>query len=505
MRAPPLQEDEPQMSQTPASGSDAIRAGAWSATDVLIRQAMQFAITITLARLLSPEDFGTIALLAVFTTLATTILEGGPTTALIRTRSSTLAQESTVFWFNIMLGCAFALLLVCLAPLIADFYDLPILFPLVAVAAAQVVVMAIGSIQTAMLSRALNFRNLLFVGLASTLVSGTVAITLALWGYGPWALSLQMFSAAAVTTAALWYWGGWRPMLVFRVSETRPMFRFGAHVIGSGLLDVLANQSFVLVLGKMHGVRELGFFNRASTAHALPLNILSSIIGRITLPLLATRSADPDSLRSAVRRVVRVAMVINVPMLVGLSVLADLAIVLLFGDEWLPAAPVLRILALTGAAYPVAMVLMQAILAQDRSRAYFRLAVVKQSFTAAAAVTGSFFGILGLSYALLVVAVGSFLLNAYAAKRLFGYGPVAQIRDIAGILAASASMAAFLLGLRTLLDVSPVAEAGMLVLAGGSFYLTFCVIFRITALTEALPLLQGLAAPLLRRIARRPG
>jgi O-antigen/teichoic acid export membrane protein len=294
-------------------------------------------------------------------------------------------------------------------------------------------------------------------------------------------------------------------MLVFRVSETRPMFRFGAHVIGSGLLDVLANQSFVLVLGKMHGVRELGFFNRAATANALPLNILSSIIGRITLPLLATRSADPDSLRSAVRRVVRVAMVINVPMLVGLSVLADLAIVILFGDEWLPAAPVLRILALTGAAYPVAMVLMQAILAQDRSRAYFRLAVVKQSLTAAAAVTGSFFGIIGLAYSLLAVAIGSFLLNGYVAKRLFGYGPAAQLRDIAGILAASASMAAFLIGLRTLLDVPPVVEAGILVVAGGSFYLAFCMIFRITALTEALPLLKSLAAPLLRRIARRPG
>lgn len=491
------------MSPEPASANDAIRAGAWSATDVLIRQAMQFAITITLARLLSPEDFGTVALLAVFTALAASVFEGGPTTALIRTRGSTLVQESSVFWFNIMLGAAFGLLLLCLAPLIARFYGLPVLKPLIAVAAAQVMLVAIGSIQTAMLTRALNFRSLLFVGLASTLFSGAVAIWLALAGYGPWALSLQMLSAAAVTTASLWYWSRWRPLLVFKVAETKALFRFGGHVIASSVLDVMASQGFALIFGKMHGVRDLGFFNRAQTAQALPTNILSNIIGRVALPLLATRSDDLDSLRSAVRRAVRVAMAINVPMLVGLSVLADLAIVILFGDAWLPAAPVLRILALTGAVYPVAMVLMQAILALDRSRAYLRLAIAKQSFTFVTVLTGSFFGIMGLAYSIIVVALGSFLMNAYVAKRLFRYGPAMQLNDISGVATASAAMAAGLIGLRALLDLPPVLEAIAIIPAGAAFYLAFAALFRVTAVLEALPLVTSLALPLLRRIARR--
>jgi O-antigen/teichoic acid export membrane protein len=464
---------------------------------------MQFAITITLARLLAPEDFGTVALLAVFTALATAVFEGGPTIALVRNRDSTLVQESSVFWFNIMLGAAFALLLLCLAPLIARFYGLPILAPLIAVAAAQVMMVAAGSIQTAMLTRALNFRSLLFVGLASTLVSGTVAICLAVAGYGPWALSLQMFSAAAVTTAALWYWSRWRPILVFKVAETRAMFRFGGHVIASSLLDVMANQGFALIVGKMHGVRDLGFFNRAQTAQALPVNILSSIIGRVALPLLATRSDDPDSLRSAVRRAVRVAMAINVPMLVGLSVMADLAIVILFGDEWLPAAPVLRILAVTGAVYPVAMVLMQAILALDRSRAYLRLSIAKQSFSFATVVTGSFFGIMGLAYSMIVVVIGSFLMNAYVSGRLFGYGPVAQLQDISGVAAASAFMAGCLIGLRALLDLPPVFEAAALIPAGAAAYLAFALIFRVSAVTDAIPMVAQLGAPLLRKIRRR--
>jgi O-antigen/teichoic acid export membrane protein len=354
-----------------------------------------------------------------------------------------------------------------------------------------------------MLTRALNFRSLLFVGLASTLVSGSLAIWLALAGYGPWALSVQMFSAAAVTTAGVWYWSRWRPILVFKAAETKAMFRFGGHVIASSMLDVLANQGFALIVGKMHGVRDLGFFNRAQTAQALPVNILSSIIGRVALPLLATRSDDPDSLRSAVRRAVRVAMTINVPMLVGLSVMADLAIAILFGEEWLPAAPVLRILAATGAAYPVAMVLMQAILALDETRAYLRLAVAKQSFSFATVMTGSFFGIMGLAYSFIVVVIGSFLMNALVAKRLFGYGPVAQLKDISGVVAASTFMAACLIGLRALLDLPPVLEAAALIPAGVAAYLAFSLIFRVSAVTDALPIMAQLGAPVLRKLRRR--
>jgi O-antigen/teichoic acid export membrane protein len=198
-------------------------------------------------------------------------------------------------------------------------------------------------------------------------------------------------------------------------------------------------------------------------------------------------------------------MAINVPMLVGLSVLSDLAVQLLFGARWLPAAPVLALLALTGAAIPLAGVLMQAILAQGSSRAYLHLAIAKQSFGLAAAVVGSLFGIMGLAYAALVAAIAGFLMNGFMAKRLFDYGPLAQLKDLAGIIAAAASMAAFLLALRMLLDLPPLLEACAAVAAGAGFYLGFAMLFRVQAVTETIPMVLGLLSPVLRRLRRRPG
>lgn len=486
------------MSSTPPSATDAARAGAWSGADILFRQGLQFVVTVILARLLAPQEFGTVALLAVFTSLWTIVLEGGANTALIRARASSIIQESSVFWLNVIVGLICAATLLLIAPLVAGFYGIPLLVPLMTVAAGQVVLVALGSIHTALLTRHLRFRALLLVGFTSTIISGAVAISLAAAGYGVWALSMQALSGAAATTAALWIVSKWRPVFRFSFSEARSLFRFGSHVVISGMLDVLYTQGFALLIGKMYGVRDVGFYARAQNTQALPTGIISGIIGRVTLPVLAARADDGEGLRRAVSRSARLAMALSLPLMVGLASLSDVAIALLFGPAWAPAAPILSVLALAGSFYPHALLLQQGILAQDKSQAYMNLIMLKQALGLATMIVGSFFGIMGLAYSQLLYGFGGVLITGYAARRHFSYGFTEQFRDVAGIIAISAAMGLGILWISTATDFSPLVDALLLIPAGAFLYVLLALLFRVSPVLDLLQLVGGAASPMRR-------
>lgn len=488
------------MSSAPPTAQDAARAGMWSGVDLLLRQGLQFAVTVTLARFLAPQEFGIVALLAVFTGLWTVLLEGGANTALIRTRSSTHVQESSVFWFNLAAGLLCAALLLLIAPLVARFYAIPLLVPLMSVTAVQVVLVSLGSIQTALLVRALRFRSLVLVGLGSTIVSGSLAVALAISGFGVWALSLQALAGAAATTIGLWLASRWRPAARFSFSEARALFRFGSHIVISGVLDVLYTQGFALLIGKMHGVRDVGLYARAQNTQALPTGIVAGIIGRVTLPVLATRVDDPEGLRRAVSRATRLAMALSMPLAIGLASLADAAVFLLYGPAWAPAGPILCVLAIAASFYPHAIILQHGILAQDKSQAYLNLIMAKQALALATMVVGSFFGIMGLAYSQIFNGIGGTLLNAAAARRHIGYGFGDQARDLGGVVAIAAAMGLAIAWLRAVTEFPPHLDAAVFIPAGAAIYVLLALVFRVGPVLEALQLsgtmLRGLAARL---------
>jgi teichuronic acid exporter len=499
----------PQAPEALVGADGAVRAGAWSALDIFLRQGMQFAALIAMARLLAPELFGTVALLTVFTALASVIVEAGPNIALQRHHGSTRAQESSIFWFDVVAAIVIALFLIALSPFIAAFYGYPILQPLMGVAAAQIVVTAAGSVPSALLVRKLRFRAMFFIGAAAATLSGAVGIGLALAGFGVWALSLQAFTMALTTTLMLWAVGGWRPLPRFDWRATRPLFRFGSHLVVTGFLDVLYLQGFALIVGKLFGVREVGLYNRAQQTQWLPSGVLMQIIGRITLPMFAARTDDPEALKRAVRRAMRLTMVINVPVMVGLAALSDLILFLLFGRAWISAAPILSVIAIAGLLHPTALINLQALLAQDRSHYYLWLTVLKQGVGVTAVTIGSFFGIMGLAYAMVAYCLVGFVINAWPSRTFLGYGPLAQVKDLLPILALGAAMGALVLLARPYIDLGPVLDFVLLVLLGATFYLGAAIMLRIEALDDAFDLGLQLFPERLRmplaRVLRRAG
>ncbi len=487
------------------SVAKATSAGAWSALDIVLRQVVQFGVSVLLARLLSPDDFGIIAIIGFFSSLSIVFVQGGLTLALVQRTETTHDQENAVFWTNLCAGVLFALLIIVVAPTVASFYEYPVLSALMYVAAAQVVLSAFGAVHTALLTRSLRFDLLTRTGILSSLSSAAAATWAALAGWGVWALAVQLIVTALVGTIALWWVSDWRPTWRTRFGTIRNLYRFGFHLSVSSILEVLHAHGFTLVIAKIYGPTELGYLARAANTQSLPTGIISQIIARTALPLLSARADDRDALLRGFRAAVSLAMLLSVPLMAGLAVLSDLVIFVVFGEKWMPAAPVLKLLAISGIVAPLHVLNLQLLLAVGDSRSYLKLEIYKKIASVACIGVGCFFGIIGVAYSILLLTLISFVINARPAEASIGYGPVRQLIDLRGIAAAALFMSAGVYGLKSVIVLPPLPLLAVLVAAGGLLYLAFGLAFRVRAFSEALALVADVLHRRPAFLRRSPG
>ena len=467
----------------------AAAAGLWSALDIVLRQGVQFVVTIVLARLLAPEDFGIIALLTFFTALSIAFAQSGLTAGLVQRQDTSRDEESAVFWWNLAVALVFSVALVAAGPAIAAFYGHPILAPLMWIAAAQIVFSALGAVQTALLSRSLQFAQLTKIGIASSVLSGAAGIGIALAGGGIWALAAQMALAAAIASAGAWIVSPWRPSFHRRFKTISSLLNFGSWVSVGMLLEVLYTQGSSLLIGKLYGVRDLGFYNRAMSTQLLPSSILAQIVARIALPLFAARATEPDALQRGLKMAIGLAMMINLPAMVGLAILAPEVIVVLFGAKWLPAAPILSILAVSGILFPLHAINLQMVLAQGHTRIFLRNEIAKKTIGVTCMLVGSLFGIVGLAYSQVAYSLLAAIVNARPSHVSVGYGLGRQLRDLGGLFITTVVMAAGVLALKTVLRLDPLPTLIVCTAVGGLLYLLTGFLLRSASFLDALSLL----------------
>ena len=407
---------------------------------MVARQVIQVAVIIALARLLTPEEFGTVALLSLFLGIASVLADGGFSLALIQRKDITHVDESTVFWINLAAGALLAAGISLQAPVFADFYNVPVLEPLAQLMSLGVLLSAMGSVPSALASKQLDFRRLFLVGAVATVASGGLAVTLAWQGHGIWALASQYVTMTAVSTAMLWILSGWRPRLIFSAESARRLFGFGGYMLASNLLDTAFSRSYTLLIGRWYGVRELGFYQRADTTQQVPAAVLSSIASRVAFPLLSHATDDKAQLRRGVRLGLRGLMLINAPMMLGIAALAGPLLEAVFGATWLPAAPILQVLCLAGLFWPVHVLNLTVLAAQGHARIFFRLEVIKQALGLAFILIGALNGVMGVAWAMVAAGLVSVLVNTFFTQRHLGYGLVAQSVDLFPTLAVSSVM-----------------------------------------------------------------
>jgi teichuronic acid exporter len=459
----------------------AISALRWSAIDAAGRRGVTFAVTIILARLLSPLEFGLVGMISIFTALASAIVDSGFGAALIQRNTITESDKSSVFYFNAAVGAVGGTMLFLSASPVAHFYRQPILLPMVRWMALNLFIESLGVAQVALLTRSLDFRSQFKAGFLALLVSGLVAVSMAASGWGVWSLVAQTVLSTTVFTATVWILCSWRPRTRFNPSSLRSLARFGSPLLCASFLNVVFDRVQMLIIGKAYSANQLGYYSRAFNTQQLPSSLLSTIVGRVMFPVFAQRSDDIHNLRRNVKSALAGLMLFTLPIMTALAITARPLVLVLFGEKWLPSVPYLQLLSVAGLCWPIHIINLNVTMAVGRTNLFLRLELVKKLLIALGVVCTFKISVIAMVWATVIVSVLSTTINSYYSERLIHYGFRKQIADLMPYLGASFLMACVRFTIIQTFHAPPVIQGLVAFIASASCYICCCAGFRLQA------------------------
>lgn len=396
----------------------------WVFTDRFGTLSINFIVNIILARLLTPADFGLIAMVIVFFELSTVFVNSGLAAALIREKEVTDTDKSTVFFFNFAVSILFYVALFFGAPAIASFFDQPLLIWIVRIMGLNIIIGAFTTVHRAILTKEIHFQLQTKSRLIASFISGLVAVILAFQGFGVWALVAKFGLTILIDAIFLWVFNNWKPSLVFSVASFKRLFAFGSNILATNLLEKFFTHLYKLVIGKFFTAATLGFYTQASNFKNLVVNSLFVTLQRVTYPVLATLQDDLGKLKQGYRKILRISTFVILPVLVILGVLAEPILFTLLGAKWLPAVPFLQLICIGGLTHHFSAVNLNMLLVLGHSNLALRLEVVKKITIVIAIIVGIQYGIYGLVIGEVVSSYLALTINAYYSKKFLSYSLV---------------------------------------------------------------------------------
>lgn len=407
--------------------------GAWSFIEMASRQGLQLLIYVVMARLLTPEAFGLIGMTAIFMALSQSVVMSGFGQALIQKQDTTIVDESTVFYFNIVAGIVMCCGLSLAAPWIADFYGEPLLTPVTRVFSISLIINSFGIVQNALLMKEVRFKTRAYARIPSVVISGIVGITMAYMSFGVWAIIAQFMVMNFCFTVGLWILHPWRPVLRFSFSSFRTLWGFGSKLLLSGLLNTIFLRGYSIIIGKLYAARELGFYQNAKELVAVCSQMLSSVVAQVNFPLMAKIQDEPERMRLAFSRVLKITMLLISPIMVGLCIVAPNLILVVLGEKWSGSILYIQILCFTGLLYPIHMLNLSVLQAQGRSDLFLRLEIIKKVITVLCVLASFRYGVIGLLMGQCVSSTIGLTVNTFYTKKSMDAGLIMQLRWLAGI------------------------------------------------------------------------
>ena len=393
-------------------------------------QLVTFIVSIVLARILDPAVYGTIALVTVIITILQVFVDSGFSTALVQKKDADDTDFSTVFYFNIVMCLGLYALLFFSAPLIAAFYEMPDLTPVIRVLGLTLIVSGLKSVQQAYVSRHMLFKKFFFSTIGGTIAAAIVGIGMAVYGFGVWALVGQYLVNLIADTAVLWITVRWRPKKVFSWGRLKGLFSFGWKLLVSGLLDTIYKDIRQLIIGKKYTEEDLAFYNKGNQFPSLIVTNINSSIDSVLFPVMSKEQKDKSAVKAMTRRAIKTSSFIMWPLMVGLGVCAEPVVRLLLTDKWIFCVPYLRIFCFTYAFYPIHTANLNAIKAMGRSDLFLKLEIIKKVIGVAILLSTMWHGVLIMAYSLLFSTVISSFINAFPNNKLLGYSYLEQIKDM---------------------------------------------------------------------------
>lgn len=402
----------------------------WSSVHKFGTMGISFVANLVLARLLTPEDFGIIGMIAVFIVISGTLVDGGFASALIQKKNPTKEDYSTIFYWNLFISVVLFITLYLTAPAIERFYNIPDLSIIMRVQGLVLIMNAFNIIQFNQLRKQLNFKLLASTNLRAAILGTTVCIVMAFIGFGVWSLVTQLLLTTFLQTIFLWYASSWRPALVFSRKSFRELFGFGSFMLLTSILDKTYNNVQALIIGRVFSAGDLGFFSQAKKLEDIPVRGLSTIVNQVTFPVFSQMKDDLERMRKGISKSLKAITFLNFPLMVLLIVIAKPLILFLFTDKWDESIPYFQILCAGGMIWTVNTTNTNIFKSLGRSDIYFYVQLTKRIIGVLMILYGLRYGIEGMLYATALSAYVFFFVNTYFSSRLSGYSTLHQIKDI---------------------------------------------------------------------------
>jgi O-antigen/teichoic acid export membrane protein len=412
----------------------------WSAIERFSTQGVQFILSIFLARILSPKDFGLIAMVMVFLVVLDTINETGFGAALIQKQDRDDVDYSTVFIFNLVLGFFLYFFLFLFAPQIADFYGNQELIIITRILGLNLVISSLIVVQRAILIIKIDFKTQAKASFVAALLSGCIGIYLAYQGWGVWAIVCQTLISNLINLIMIWYMSKWVPKFLFSYTRFKTLFSFSYKLILSRLINVVFQNLYPLIIGKYFSVIQLGYYSKAKGFSDLPSSNITGIIQKVSTPFICENQEDLPKMRSILSKFMLLATLITFPIMVGMIILAKPLITVLLTEKWLPAAYMLQLLCPIGMLYVLNTFNMNIFNAIARTDLALKVEIIKKGLVFISIILSVPYGIKVLLICQIIATCIELVINAYLSKKLIGYGLFQQFNNLKGVIFSSVVM-----------------------------------------------------------------
>ena len=413
----------------------------WTFSQQFGTQLITFAVSVILARLLLPSDFGTIAMFTVVMSIASALVDGGMSSSLIRSAEVDDRDLSTVFWFNLGVAVVMYSIIFVSAPWIASFYKVEILTPVIRVYSLSIIIGSLTAVQGTRFTKAMDFKTLFKIQLPSLIIGAVAAVVMAFSGLGIWTLVFYPLIQSVVGGIQLWFYSKWKPLLIFDQAKFKEHFGFGYKMTLSGLLDTVFRNIYTILIGKYFSNAQLGYYNRADNLKQLPVANLSTALNKVTFPLFAKLKDNDVKLKEVYQKLMKLVIFVIAPVLFLMMVVAEPMIRFLLTDKWLPAVPYLQVLALSGILFPIHSYNLNILNVKGRSDLFLKLEFWKKGLQILTLLISVPFGVIGIVWGQVIFSVLAFFINTHYTGKMLKYGSMNQILDLMPIISLSGSIA----------------------------------------------------------------
>lgn len=466
---------------------------AWSFLEKILTMVIQMVVSIIVARELMPEDFGVMAIMTFFTSVALAIVDSGFSQALIRKESPSDSDYRTVLYFNLAMSVVLYGVLVAVAYPVAMLYDAPVIWTIAPVLFLVLPINALCVVQTVMFTREFRFALLSKVVFVASLVSGVVAVVMAVMGWGIWALVAQRLLMMGIKALAFWSIRRWRSDAPLSLASLRAMAPFSLRLLATDLIASVYNNVAQLFIGKIHNTSMLGYYSQAQKLKDLPVISTVQAVQGVTFPALSQIKDDDTKFSAGYLRISEMLAFVVFPLMLGMVAVAEDMFLLLLGDKWMPTVPYFEILALSGLFYPLGVVSYNVLKSRSDGAVIVRLEIVKRIIQTLILAVTIPMGVTAVAWGVTAMAAVEWLLNTATAMRYLSCDFGALLRRIMPSMALAIAMyVVVILIVPHFAMLHTALRLTLSVVVAAAFYLCGALLFRLHALHEALSLARGL-------------